>query len=133
MSDVGDTKVIPDTNALMIPMQFGVDLISEVGRLTGSQRTVIPQGVMDELEALSGSPGAARAALALARKLVDDGRAELAPHGGPEDDPVDTRVLRLAETRGYPVVTNDRDLIARLREAGVRVIRLRGRDHLDFD
>ena len=126
-------KTILDTNALMIPMQFGVDLISEIARLTGSARTVIPQGVMDELVSLAGSTGPGKGALALARRLVEDGRAELAPYVGPEADPVDTRVLRLAEATGFPVVTNDRALIARLKGAGVKVIRLRGRDHLDFE
>jgi len=125
-------EVLLDTNALMMPTQFGVDLEGEVARLMGAFHAVIPEGVAGELEALAERPGHARSGLALARRFLADGRARPGRRWGRGAGPVDLLIVREAVELGCPVVTNDRDLMAVLKEEGVRVIRLRGKDHLEF-
>ncbi|MEA3282757.1 MAG: DNA-binding protein, partial [Euryarchaeota archaeon] len=42
-------KIIIDTNALMVPAEFGVDIFSELSRL-GFDEWIVPSGVSRELE-----------------------------------------------------------------------------------
>lgn len=129
----GGPEVLLDTNALMMPTQFGVDLVGEVSRLVGAFHAVIPAGVMAELEAMAVRPGHARTGLALARKFLSDGRARPGREWAGGAGSVDQQILREAVELGCPVVTNDKELMVRLKEEGARVIRLRGGDHLAWD
>ncbi|HOV52552.1 MAG TPA: DNA-binding protein, partial [Methanothrix sp.] len=45
-------KVILDTNALMVPEQFGVDIFSELERL-GYVQWLVPSSVIGELRSLA--------------------------------------------------------------------------------
>jgi rRNA-processing protein FCF1 len=46
-------KVLLDTNALMMPSQFQIDLFEELRMLLGSFEPVVLSGVLDELAGLS--------------------------------------------------------------------------------
>jgi rRNA-processing protein FCF1 len=129
----GAQEIVLDTNALLMPMQFGVDLQDELERLLGGFSCVIPSGVMEELTSLGSSPGDGRAALALARSLIKNGRAREVAPGTKDRAPVDEQVIEVAAALGAPVLTNDRGLIASLKERGMRVVRMKGKSHLDFD
>jgi len=110
--------VILDTNALLMPFQFNVNLDHELRRLFGDIPVLVPSAVLEELSGMDDKT--ARAALALARKYpVADAR-------GRGDD----AVLEAAESMGAAVVTNDRVLISRLKERGIPVVRLRAGSHL---
>ncbi len=113
--------VVLDANALMMPFQFRVNLDRELNRLLGELPVFVPSSVLGEL-ARSLDPKA-KAALVLARKYAI---AETDLSG-------DEAVLAIAEERSAAVVTNDRGLIARLRERKVPVIRLRGERYLVAD
>lgn len=110
-----------DANALMMPFQFKINLDRELRRLLGDLPVFVPSSVLGEL-ARSIDPKA-KTALALARKYKI---AETDLSG-------DDAVLDLAERRSAAVVTNDKGLIARLREKKIPVIRLRGERYLVAD
>lgn len=62
-------KIILDTNALMVPAEFGVDIFSELVRI-GFNEWVVPPGVARELEGIASrgrgkGKDAARVALSL--------------------------------------------------------------------
>lgn len=105
----------------MMPFQFKLNLDRELKRLFGELPVFVPSSVIGEL-ARSIDPKS-KAASALARKYPI---AETDLSG-------DDAVIEMAEKRSAAVVTNDRELIVRLREKKIPVIRLRGERYLVAD
>jgi len=116
-------RVLFDANALMMPLEKGVDIFSEVESLVGGYEPIVPTEVRSELAGLARERGrrgaAARFGLALAAGCRE---VEL----GDGDTPVDERIARYARDRGCLVATSDRALRRALLEDGVGVIALRG-------
>lgn len=113
--------VVLDANALLMPFQFKLNLDSELKRLFGETEVLVPSSVLGELA--NSTDRNAKAALALARKYRI---SETELRG-------DEAVLSLASQRSAAVVTNDRELISRLREKHLPVVRLRSRKYLVAD
>ena len=114
-------SVVLDANALLMPFQFKINLDRELKRLFGDMPVFVPSSVLGELA--NSTDKNSKAALALARKyqIVET------------DQSGDEAVIDIAEQREAAVVTNDRELIKRLREKRIRVIRLRGERYLVAD
>ena len=116
--------VILDTNGLMVPAEFGVDIFSELEALDFDE-WIVPSGVVRELESIASrgrgkGKGAARVALSLldrCRIVVTEGN-------------VDDSILKLAIESKAAVFTNDSELRKRLRDRGVKVVYLRQRSYL---
>ncbi len=114
-------KVIMDTNALMVPEQFKVDIFSELQRL-GYVECVVPEQVLRELRFLSSEADkgldkiAARVGLGLAErcKVVGDVSGD-----------ADHAIENLAVRENAAVFTNDKPLKKRLFSKGITVIYLR--------
>ncbi|MFQ5920159.1 MAG: PIN domain-containing protein [Thermoplasmata archaeon] len=113
--------VLLDANALMMPFQFALDLEDELVRLLGEYRAAVPTSVVRELEDLAPSNSTAKAALQLASRFP-----VMAVEGEGDD-----ALLALARAEGAAVLTNDRALRRRLREADLPVIYLRERSRLE--
>ncbi len=117
-------KVIIDTNALMIPIQFNVDIFDELQRL-GFDEFVVPKAVLDELDTLvERSRGKDKMAAKVARSLAD--RCEAVDITGFADDVI----VELAENSGAAVLTNDIQLKNRLLEKDITVVYLRQKNRL---
>ena len=126
-------KVILDSNALLVPLQFKIDVFSDLERLLNrSFEVILLSSVKRELEALArkGSPKMrknASYALKLAKKCryveVDFPASEL----------TDDVIVKLAEEWKSPVFTNDRKLKQRLRDISVPVIYVRQKSRLEID
>lgn len=120
-------KVIIDTNGLMLPAQWGVDIFDELSAM-GYNEYVVPSAVSDELNALSGKVrGSDRAALAVAKEMLK--KCEIVKAPGFADDVI----MGLALELKAPVLTNDAQLRSRLKRDGVRTIFLRGRQKLEIE
>jgi hypothetical protein len=114
-------SIVLDANALLMPFQFKVNLDRELKRLFGEMPVLVPSSVLGELaNALDKN---AKAALSLARKY----------HIAETELSGDDAVMDVAIKKDSAVVTNDRELIRRLRARGIRVIRLRGERYLVAD
>lgn len=113
--------VLLDANALLMPFQFSLDLEGELRRLLGTPRILVPSSVLEELDRLAATKRVARAARLLAERF------EVVDVPGRGDD----ALVEAARARGAVVVTNDRRLRRRLREAGLPVIYLRERSRLE--
>ena len=113
--------VVADVNGLMMPFQFHFNLDSELTRLFGSYKIVVPESVVGELVNLSKRIPEARAALGLAR------RCECVPVGAPNPDEA---LMSLAVERKAYVLTNDVGLIAMLKKNRIPIVRMKGRNHL---
>jgi len=125
--------VVLDTNFLLIPIRFGVDVRAELGRVVEASfvLTVTP-AVLEELRRLEDKVKASEAKdirfaldFASQMKVIDDILAE--------GEEVDDQLLRLAVERGYIVATTDGGLRRRLREKGLPVVFLRQTRHLAIE
>jgi len=112
-------KVILDTNALLMPFQFGLNLDKELERLLGDCEILVPSSVLDELNELEPKK-LARSAKALASKFKVIKTKEKG----------DKAIISTAKKLKCAVVTNDKELIKALKELKLPVIYLRSRTHL---
>lgn len=122
-------KVLLDTNALMMPVQFGVDVFEEIRWLIGAYEPVTLEDIIRELEGLAMGRGddatAARVALSLCSRCT-------IVQNGLQGDTVDERLAVYAEAEGCIVVTNDRKLKKTLLERGIDVITMRKKKKLEI-
>jgi rRNA-processing protein FCF1 len=114
-------SIVLDANALLMPFQFNVNLDKELKRLFGEIPVLVPSSVLGELaNALDKN---AKAALALARKY----------HIAETELSGDDAIIDVAVNKDSAVVTNDRELIRRLRAQRIPIIRLRSERYLVAD
>ncbi|HJH30501.1 MAG TPA: DNA-binding protein [Methanosarcinaceae archaeon] len=117
-------KVIIDTNALMIPIQFNVDIFDELQRL-GFDEFVVPKAVLDELDTLvERSRGKDKMAAKVARSLAN--RCEIVNVTGFADDVI----LEFANDSSAAVLTNDIKLKNRLCKKNITVVYMRQKNRL---
>ena len=122
--------VILDSSALMMLFEFSIDLEGELTRLLGKYHIVVPKPILEELEFLS-EHGAGK------KRFVAKSSLELVRRYNIVDiDNIgkgDNAVFHLAQKLPGIVVTNDRELRKRLREASLRTIYLRGKKQLALE
>ena len=119
------TTVVLDTNALMMPVECDVRVFEELDRLLDAPEPVVPAPVPAELESLADGAGQEATAASVGLDL-----AERCTVHETDADYADDAVLELGDRLDAHAVTNDGPLRERLREAGVPVICLRGRNKL---
>lgn len=126
-------RVLLDTNFLILPIRFGIDIRSELGRiLEASFSLATTPAVLDELRRLkknvkTGELKHIEFALALA-----EGMEKIDDVIGTEED-VDDQLVRLSEREGLIVATTDAELRRRIRRQGRPVVFMRQRRYLAFD
>ena len=116
-------KIILDTNFLLMPAQFKIDVFKEVKKF-GKPVTIKP--CIDELEKISKKKGKtgtqARTALEMIKKKIKIVKTR--------EKNADRAILRYALKADIAVATNDRKLIKKLKNNGISVIRMRQRKYL---
>jgi rRNA-processing protein FCF1 len=126
-------KVIADSNALFIPLEFKIDIFAELSRLLNrNYELVLLSPVKRELETLTqkSSPKTrknAAFALSLAEKCTYVNIQEK------PNEPTDDAIIRIAKQWKTPVFTNDKQLKKKLRDISVPVIYLRQKSRLEID
>ncbi len=126
--------VLPDTNFLLIPGQFGVDIIRELNRVLDVRfNIVLPTAVLRELDVIERkAKGRDLMAVRMAKKLAD--RFERIEIGCFGEKPTDELIYEFAvKTPRVIVCTNDRELKKKLRAKGVPVIYLRSKKILELE
>ena len=119
--------VAVDTNMLLAPFQFGVDVFEEIRRLVPGAKIVVLKNSIGELDKIAKQGVKERKYVVLAKKLLDVNRVEIINRGGS----VDSELLRLAK-EGVIIATNDKELKRKVWAAGGRVIALRERNRLEL-
>ncbi|MBI0582638.1 MAG: twitching motility protein PilT [Methanomassiliicoccus sp.] len=114
-------RVVLDTNALLLPFERSINIDAQLRSLLGECQVFVPGPIVGELKR-SGSKHAPAALRLLSRYTIED----TVTSG-------DQAVIELAERLGAYVVTNDRLLIAKLRQKRIRVVLMRGGSHLALD
>ena len=126
-------KVILDSNALFVPLQFKIDVFSDLKRLLNrSFELVLLSPVKRELEALArkGSPKLRKNA-SYALKLAE--KCRYVEVDFPASTLTDDVIVKVAEEWKSPVFTNDRQLKQRLKDISVPVIYVRQKSRLEID
>jgi rRNA-processing protein FCF1 len=126
-------KVIVDSNAMFVPLQFRIDIFSELEKLLNRNfDLILLSSVKHELETLAvrGSPRMRKnASFALKFsekcKYVDVGKSPKVS--------TDDVIVEIASEWNSPVFTNDRQLRNRLRDISVPVIYVRQKSRLQID
>ena len=140
------TKVLLDTNFIMIPAKFKVDIYSELNRiiLEPFELYVLDKSLIELDNIIKLQKGkereAARLAKAILKAKIKLGKAKLISASEVAEKPkalkttsmdyVDRIILGL---RGFIVATNDKELRLKLKKEGVRTILLRQRKYLVLD
>jgi len=114
-------RVVLDTNSLLMPFEFKFNLDLGLRSLLGECDIYVPGPVIGELKRSSNKY--AKAALTLASKYKI---YEMQTQG-------DAGVIQSAKELGAYVVTNDFPMQKKLRQAGIRAIYLRSKNHLYID
>ena len=120
------SKVIIDTNGLMIPGQFGIDIFSELEQL-GFYSFIVPNASVKELERIMATGrGKDKSAAKMALSLLD--RCTIIDKNGYADN----IIIDMAISMDAAVLTNDTELKKRLCSKGVTIVQLRERTHLSL-
>jgi rRNA-processing protein FCF1 len=126
-------KVILDSNALFVPLQFKIDIFDGLEQLLErSLELILLSPVKRELEAIvrKGAPKMRKNA-SHALKLAD--KCKYIEVDAPDSALADDVIVKIAEKWKSPVFTNDRQLKKRLRDISVPVIYVRQKSRLEID
>jgi hypothetical protein len=126
-------KVILDSNALFVPLEFKIDVFTELQRLLNRNiEPILLSPVKKELETLTKKTATkisknATFALTLAKKCTYVKVQEKS------NEPTDDAILRIAKAWNAPVFTNDKQLKQKLRDISLPVIYVREKSRLEID
>ncbi len=122
-------KVILDSNFLLIPFQFRIDIFEELNDLLGKAEPIVLSTTLEELKRMAEkSHGKRRMEFSAALKLAEKCEVLRVKRGALES--YDDVILRVAGELEIPVATNDAELRKRLRRAGLATIYLRQKARL---
>ncbi len=111
----------------MIPAQFHVDILAELGRILPNYTFVVPSFVIGELENIKKrSKGKDRIAASVALKLLETSNINVIDIDLKNKERVDDALLRISKV----LCTNDRGLQKRARNKGLTVVYLRQKKYL---
>jgi rRNA-processing protein FCF1 len=120
-------KVVLDTNFIMIPFQFGVDIKAELDRILGfSYELCTLESVLKELEGISKEKSKDGRAAAASLEMKKD--LTIIPAEGSADD----ALLALA-SKDTIICTNDKVLKEKIKRKGAPLIYLRQKKYLTLD
>lgn len=114
----------------MIPAQFHVDIITELGHIIPNYKLQVPSFVIDELENIKKrSKGKARIEASIALKITESPEINIIDVNLKKRERVDDALLRISKV----LCTNDIGLKRRAKERGITVIYLRQKNYLAVD
>ncbi len=124
-------SVILDTNFLLLPFQYKIDIFSDLLYLLEfSHSYVISSGSIEELRRLSEDKGRKGMAARLSLSMINANRSRLEIVDSKK--PVDDWIVEYARRTGAIVCTNDRKLRKRLKDIHARIIALKGKSEIGF-
>ncbi len=126
-------KIIVDSNALFVPLQFKIDIFTETERLLHRNiKLVLISPVKRELEMLAGqSSPKMRKNAAFALRLAE--KCLYIKVNSKQNMPTDEAIIHIAQKWQVPVFTNDKLLKAKLRDISIPTIYVREKSRLEID
>ena len=126
-------KVILDSNFLLIPSQFKIDIFESMMNLLNQRyEPTILSSTLHELRTIGEkAPPKLRKQAQIALKLAQKCRTVKVEKS--KDETNDDVIIRIAAEWRSPVATNDRELRKKLRSQNIPVIFLRGKSRLELE
>ena len=118
-------KILLDTNFMMIPNQFGVDIFE----FLKDYEVFTLSSCLDELKKLAKKKGKDGLAAKVALKLVKEKGVKIVR----TKEKGDKAILNYAAVAKCSVGTNDKELIKALKNNGIKIIRLKQKRYLAED
>ena len=123
-------KIILDTNFLMIPGRFKIDIFSEIDRMADfNYKFFIIDKTIDELEKIINNKESKLKDREYAKIGLGLVRAKNIESIKSNDESVDEAIIRVSD-RDTIVASSDRELKRELRKKGVKIINLRKKQYL---
>ena len=123
-------RILLDTNFLMIPVQFGVDIFKEIERILPVKYELVTiSPVVEELKQISSGRNRDSRAARVALQLIEQKSIKVLPT---KEKEADKALLGLAKD-SVIVATSDRELRKILGKEGVPVIYLKEKSHLEIE
>jgi rRNA-processing protein FCF1 len=124
-------RVVLDSNALFVPLQFKIDIFKELKALLNRNfEPILLSPIRQEIEKLADSSPAMRKNASYALELAGKCKLVKVDEGDLSPDDV---IVKIAHKWNCPVFTNDRLLRKRLRDINVPVIYVRQKSRLEID
>lgn len=124
-------SVVIDTNFLLLPFQFHIDILREMRYLMDfSHRYVISSRTIRELKKVGRRTGKNGMAARLALKLIEANKASI--DIVESDEMVDDWIVDYARKHRAIVCTNDSELRQRLRALRVKTVTMKAKSKLGF-
>ncbi len=121
--------VILDTNFLLVPFQFKINIMKEIEYLLEiSHKFVISSRTITELKNIGKGKGKDGVAARLALKLIDNNPIEVVENGLH----VDHWILEYAKENDAIVCTNDAPLRRKLKRLGIKIVSMKSKSSLGF-
>ena len=115
-------KAVLDTNFLMMPAQFKINIYEEIGKNIPDVEFVTSERVVEELEMLGEN------ASKLAIRLLKHNGVKVEAMGKPADE----KLMDYAYKNGAVLCTNDRELRQKALEKGVTVMFMRSKKKIEM-
>ena len=126
-------KIIVDSNALFVPLQYKIDIFTQLPQLLNRNiQLILLSQVKHELETLTqNAPPKTQKNAAFALQLAQKCKYVKVPED--PNEPTDNAILRIAKKWNTPVFTNDKQLKQKLRDISMPVIYVRAKSRLQID
>ena len=122
-------KIILDTNMLLVPAQFKVDIFDEIQNIiSDSYQLIVLDASINELKKISESKKKDSGAAKMALQFIDNKAIDVVKT---KEKSVDKAILEFVD-EDIIVATNDKLLQQKLRKKSVKVIYLRGKKKLEL-
>jgi len=122
------TVAVLDTNFLLLPYQFKIDILRELDEIITGYEPVISTTIYDELKKLSKKKGKHGMAAKFAIKIVDANKVKKIKTKTGADD----WVVEYCGKTGAVACTNDIKLKKKLKSKKIKVIGLKSKSRLGF-
>ena len=123
--------IVLDTNFLLIPYQFKIDIFLELFHLIeGGYDIIIPSGVKKELEKIAAGKGRNALGGRLALKILEVNKKDIT--FVKSEGHVDDWILNFAKQKRAIVCTNDKQLRMLSKRADLRTITMKSRSKINY-
>lgn len=126
-----EVEVLIDTNFLLVPFQFKLDIFRELDHLIEDRyRLVVSSSILSELKSISKKLGPSGMAARFALKLIEVNTFRISTIKGTK--PVDSWIVKYAVEKRAIVCTNDIALRKKLIKEKIKVICVKSKSKLGF-
>jgi len=121
-------KTVMDTNFLLLPYQYGVDVFGQLKELVPDGEIIVGSCILNELKRLAKNKGKTGSAARLALKILRLQKVNVVETGLPAD----RWIFSYARSYRASVCTNDRGLRQRIKRLRLKCIVLKRRKRLGW-